>query len=58
MIYCHLTVISQFYTSDTFGLKTLDGQGRVHVYEVPGVQHVHWHGNKTVFDNCIEPWLK
>jgi palmitoyl-protein thioesterase len=47
-----------FYISDSFGLKTLDTEGRVHVYEVPGVQHLHWHGNKTVFDNYIEPWLK
>jgi len=47
----------QFYINDNFGLKTLDETGRIHVYEIAGVQHTHWHGNKTVFDCCIEPWL-
>lgn len=46
-----------FYINDSFGLKTLDREGRIHVYEVAGVEHVHWHINKTVFDLYIEPWL-
>ena len=49
---------SQFYMDDTFGLKTLDQGGRVHVYEVGGVKHTDWHRNRTVFDQCMEPWLK
>ena len=53
---CHQYSV-QFYINDNFGLKTLDETGRVHIYEIPGVQHLHWHGNKTVFDCCIEPWL-
>jgi palmitoyl-protein thioesterase len=48
----------QFYISDAFGLKTLDEEGRIHVYNISGVEHTHWHTNKTVFDLYIEPWLK
>jgi palmitoyl-protein thioesterase len=47
-----------FYISDAFGLKTLDEEGRIHVYNISGVEHTHWHTNKTVFDLYIEPWLK
>ena len=52
-----VSALLQFYTDNAFGLKTLDETGRLHIYEIPGVQHIHWHGNKTVFDSCIEPWL-
>ncbi|XP_076035594.1 palmitoyl-protein thioesterase 2 isoform X2 [Oratosquilla oratoria] len=47
----------KFYSLDNFGLKTLDKMGRVHIYEVPGVEHTHWHHNLTVIKNCILPWL-
>ena len=50
-------IFLQFYIDDAFGLKTLDEEGKVHIFAVPGVEHVHWHGNKTVFDKYIEPWL-
>lgn len=46
-----------YYTSDAFGLQTLDKAGKIHIHEVPGVEHVDWHGNKDVFTNCIEPYL-
>lgn len=47
-----------FYKDDSFGLRTLNQQGKVKVYEIPGVKHIHWHLNQSVFDCCIEPWLK
>ncbi|XP_064616130.1 lysosomal thioesterase PPT2-A-like [Liolophura sinensis] len=46
-----------WYIHDWFGLKTLDQRGAIHKYEIPGVEHVHWHSNKTVFECCILPWL-
>lgn len=47
----------QYYTNDAFGLQTLDKAGKIHIHEISGVEHVHWHGNKTVFDCCIKPYL-
>lgn len=47
----------EFYMNDTFGLKTLNSQGNLHVHTVPGVQHVKWHKNETVFKCCMEPYL-
>ena len=47
----------QYYVKDSFGLQTLDKAGKVKVFQVAGVEHTHWHGNKTVFDTCIEPYL-
>ncbi|KAE8289153.1 Lysosomal thioesterase PPT2-A [Larimichthys crocea] len=47
----------EFYRNDTFGLKTLDARGDVSVCVQPGVKHVMWHSNFTVFTNCIEKWL-
>jgi hypothetical protein len=48
---------TQYYASDAFGLQTLDKAGKIHVHVVAGVEHVDWHGNKDVFNNCIEPYL-
>ncbi|XP_029928321.1 lysosomal thioesterase PPT2-like [Myripristis murdjan] len=47
----------EFYTNDTFGLKTLDARGDVSVCVRAGVQHTSWHSNYTVFNSCIEKWL-
>ncbi|KAK3697041.1 hypothetical protein QZH41_012502, partial [Actinostola sp. cb2023] len=47
----------EFFKEDSFGLKTLYDNGCVHNYTFTGVKHVHWHGNKQVFDKAIEPWL-
>ncbi|XP_022110848.1 lysosomal thioesterase PPT2-A-like isoform X2 [Acanthaster planci] len=47
----------EVYKMDYFGLKTLDQRDALKTYVIPGVKHTNWHGNKTVFDCCIEPWL-
>ncbi|CAL9706270.1 unnamed protein product [Knipowitschia caucasica] len=47
----------EFYTSDAFGLKTLDSRGDISVCVQSGVPHAHWHINITVFNNCIKDWL-
>lgn len=55
----HVNTMQQqdYYVKDSFGLQTLDKAGKVKVFQVAGVEHTHWHGNKTVFDTCIEPYL-
>ncbi|KAK3592809.1 hypothetical protein CHS0354_009253 [Potamilus streckersoni] len=47
----------KWYINDSFGLRTLDKRKGLTKYVIPGVHHVHWHTNRTVFDCCIEPWL-
>ncbi|XP_038063790.1 lysosomal thioesterase PPT2-A-like isoform X2 [Patiria miniata] len=47
----------EVYKMDYFGLKTLDQRNAIKTYTIPGVKHTNWHGNKTVFDSCIKPWL-
>ena len=50
-------LIMQFYVEDSFGLRTLDESGRVHVITLPGVQHFEFHKKQSVFDCCIKQWL-
>lgn len=45
------------YLEDWFGLKSLDGKGRLKTFAIPGVKHVDWHANKTVFDRVMKDWL-
>ncbi|MED6292879.1 Lysosomal thioesterase PPT2-A [Characodon lateralis] len=45
------------YLKDVFGLKTLAARGDLIFCSFPGVQHVWWHSNETVFHTCIEKWL-
>jgi len=47
----------QYYLNDTFGLKTLDSRKAIDIYVIPGVYHVYWYRNMTVFKNAIEPYL-
>ncbi|XP_048777988.2 lysosomal thioesterase PPT2-A-like isoform X1 [Ostrea edulis] len=47
----------RYFLEDSFGLQTLYKQKKIKTYTIPGVQHIHWHSNKTVFDNAILPWL-
>ncbi|XP_035683878.1 lysosomal thioesterase PPT2-A-like isoform X2 [Branchiostoma floridae] len=47
----------EVYQRDYFGLKTMDARGDVTTYEIPGVQHLNWHKNLTVFNDYIEKWL-
>ncbi|XP_072547096.1 lysosomal thioesterase PPT2-A-like [Salminus brasiliensis] len=46
-----------WYQSDVFGLKTLDSRGDLVQCVFPGVRHVFWHSNITVYQQCIEKWL-
>eukprot|EP00064_Thunnus_orientalis_P008449 superscaffoldBa00001002_g8472 len=45
------------YLRDVFGLKTLAARGDLILCSVPGVVHVLWHSNETVFHLCMEKWL-
>ncbi|XP_076333853.1 lysosomal thioesterase PPT2-A-like isoform X2 [Tachypleus tridentatus] len=47
----------QIYQYDTFGLKSLEKLGRVHVKIMANVNHFEWHKNHTVFDKFILPFL-
>ena len=47
----------QFYTEDSFGLRTLDQQEAIHTYTVPGVKHEQWCQNPIVFEKFILPHL-
>nr|XP_022321646.1 lysosomal thioesterase PPT2-A-like isoform X2 [Crassostrea virginica] len=47
----------RYFTEDSFGLKTLFNEGKIKIYVIPGVQHIHWHSNRTVFNSAILPWL-
>jgi len=45
------------YTSDLFGLRTLNHERKLILYTMPGVGHHQWHNNLTVIDNFILPHL-
>ncbi|XP_071766968.1 lysosomal thioesterase PPT2 [Centroberyx gerrardi] len=45
------------YLRDVFGLKSLAARGDLILCSVPGVEHVWWHSNETVFHACMEKWL-
>ncbi|XP_071157272.1 lysosomal thioesterase PPT2-A-like [Mytilus edulis] len=47
----------EYFLNDTFGLKELDGRGAIDTHVIPGVEHVHWYRNSTVFNKYIEPYL-
>uniref|UniRef100_A0A3B1JVR4 palmitoyl-CoA hydrolase n=1 Tax=Astyanax mexicanus TaxID=7994 RepID=A0A3B1JVR4_ASTMX len=47
----------QVFLRDSFGLKTLYSRGDLVMCSVPGVEHVYWHSNETVYKTCIEKWL-
>ncbi|XP_003383295.1 PREDICTED: lysosomal thioesterase PPT2-A-like [Amphimedon queenslandica] len=47
----------EYYTNDVIGLQTLNNAGKIKVYEIPGVEHTHWHTNQTVFNDAIIQWL-
>ncbi|KAK3531220.1 hypothetical protein QTP70_015244 [Hemibagrus guttatus] len=46
-----------WYLSDVFGLKTLDARGALVHCVFSDVEHVLWHSNWTVYEDCIEKWL-
>jgi len=45
------------YVRDTFGLKELDGQGRLQLIAVDGVRHAEWLSNRTNFVVNVLPIL-
>ena len=47
----------RFYVKDTFGLKTLNENGLVKMFEILGVRHFQWHTNQSVFNCCMELYL-
>jgi len=49
--------MQKVFKADNFGLKTLFHRKAIVRYEVPGVEHLVWHSNETVFKDCILPWL-
>lgn len=53
-LYC---LFVQFYKADSFGLKTLDSEGRVKLCTVAGVEHLDWPFNESVFNKCILTYL-
>ncbi len=48
---------TNLYKNDTFGLKTMDSEGRLFLHAVAGVEHAHWLSNKTNFLANILPLL-
>ncbi|XP_050426415.1 lysosomal thioesterase PPT2 homolog [Adelges cooleyi] len=45
------------YKDDTFGLKTLDEQGKLLVFTVDGISHHEWYKDDSVIDNFLINWL-
>jgi palmitoyl-protein thioesterase len=45
------------YQKDTFGLRSLDARGDLHLHVVNGVQHSHWLRNQTNFVANVLPLL-
>jgi len=45
------------YTNDWIGLKTLDVQGRLQRFNVPGVEHVGWLLREDLFQKYLAPFL-
>ncbi|KYQ93472.1 palmitoyl-protein thioesterase 2 [Tieghemostelium lacteum] len=41
------------YINDTFGLKTLDQQQKLFIYELPDIKHTQWLTNQEIFENYI-----
>uniref|UniRef100_A0A3B1K2J6 palmitoyl-CoA hydrolase n=1 Tax=Astyanax mexicanus TaxID=7994 RepID=A0A3B1K2J6_ASTMX len=50
-------LVVEVFLRDSFGLKTLYSRGDLVMCSVPGVEHVYWHSNETVYKTCIEKWL-
>ena len=47
----------QYYMEDSFGLKTLNESGRLHIHTVKDITHFQIHKKQSVFDCCIKKWL-
>ncbi|KAL9656900.1 hypothetical protein ABK040_006992 [Willaertia magna] len=45
------------YIRDSFGLKTLNNEKRLIKFEIPGVKHSDWLSRKSLFLQCILPYL-
>jgi palmitoyl-protein thioesterase len=47
----------QVYVDDSFGLQSMDQQGRLIIQAVPGIQHSQWLHNETNFVQNVLPYL-
>lgn len=45
------------YKHDTFGLKTLNWEFRLHIHVAPSALHADWMNNVVLFREYIEPYL-
>eukprot|EP00727_Mastigamoeba_balamuthi_P006296 m51a1_g2287 hypothetical protein (92) ;mRNA; f:402051-404750 len=48
----------RFYVEDTFGLRTMDEQGRLTLTAVDGVSHTEWHDSEDLFIKYFDPILQ
>ncbi|KAF6024704.1 PPT2 [Bugula neritina] len=46
-----------WYSSDEFGLRTLNEANKVVRHTVAGVNHIYWYRNQKVFDCCVLPYI-
>ena len=46
------------YQTDVFGLKTMEQDGRLHMFDVPGVFHVDWLKKEELFKQYVLPYLE
>ena len=44
-----------FYSGDSFGLRTLDESGRLNLTIVPNVSHSDWTGNHDIIKTYVLP---
>lgn len=47
----------EWYKKDSFGLRSLDQRGSLHIFTVPGIEHTRWHKELSVFQCCVQKWL-
>ena len=44
-----------FYVQDSFGLKTMNEDGKVNITVVPNVSHGDWTGNEDIIKKYVLP---
>lgn len=48
----------RFYVDDTFGLRTMDKRGDLHMYHVPKLMHGSWLHDEDLMRNFVLPNLR
>jgi len=43
------------YQNDSYGLKTLNEQGKLHLYQIDNIKHAQWLSDQAVFEQYILP---